>query len=90
MVCSQEGWLQLNQDPEAATPVDLVAFSNKGVTVALSMAVILQQGVKGQLITQAHGAGLSHRLVRCCWQRPHPLDSSRQLVGLRFAVHDQM
>jgi hypothetical protein len=83
----QDGWLQLDQDPDAAAPVGLVAFSSKGVTVALSSAAPLQQGAGGQLITQAHGAGLSHRLVHCCWHRPHPQDPDRQLAGLRFAVH---
>ena len=82
----QEGWLQLNQDPEGAAPVDLVAFSSRGVSVALSAAVSLQQGEVAELLTQAHGAGLSHRLVRCCWHRPHPQDPSRQLAGLRFSV----
>lgn len=85
----QDGWLQLDQDPEAAAPVDLVAFSNRGVTVVLSASVPLQQGAAGQLLTQAHGAGVSHRLVRCCWHRPHPQDLDRQLAGLRFAVHEQ-
>ena len=86
MGCPQEGWLQLDQDPEAAAPVDLVAFSSRGVTVALSAAVALQQGASAVLLTQAHGAGLSHRLVHCCWQRPHPQDPERQLAGLRFVV----
>jgi hypothetical protein len=89
MGCPQEGWLQLDRNPETAAPVDLVAFSSRGVTVALSTAVSLQQGTDGQLITQAHGAGLSQRLVRCCWQRPHPQDPERQLAGLRFAVQGQ-
>jgi hypothetical protein len=84
-----DGWLKLDQDPEAAAPVDLVAFSTRGVTVVLSAAVPLRQEAAGQLLTQAHGAGLSHRVVRCCWQRPHPWDPERQLAGLRFDVHDQ-
>lgn len=85
----QNGWLQLDQDPGAAAPVDLVAFSNRGVTVVLSAAVPLQQGVVGEFFTQAHGAGLGHRLVHCCWHRPHPQDPDRQLAGLRFVVHAQ-
>lgn len=31
MECPQDGWLQLGQDPDDAAPVDLVAFSNRGV-----------------------------------------------------------
>lgn len=89
MELPQDGWLQLDQNPDAAVPVELVAFSNRGVTVALSAAVRLQQEAAGELLTQAHGAGLSHRLVRFCWLRPHPQDPDLQLVGLRFAVHDQ-
>lgn len=85
----QEGWLQLDQDPEIAAPVDLVAFSHRGVTVVLSAAVSLRPEAAGQLLTQAHGAGLGHRFVRCCWHRPHPLDPQRQLAGLRFAAHGQ-
>lgn len=89
MGVQQDGWLQLDRDPEAAAPVELVAFSNKGVTVALSAAVPLQQEAVGELLTQAHGAGLSHRFVRCCWHRPHPQDPRRQLAGLRFFFHQQ-
>jgi len=85
----QEGWLQLDQHPDAAAAVELLAFSHRGVTVALSAAVPLQQGAAGELLTQAHGAGLRHRLVRCCWQRPHPQDPDRQLAGLRFVVEVQ-
>lgn len=85
----QDGWLELDQDPDAAAPLQLVAFSNRGVTVVLSAAVCLKPDASGQLLTQAHGAGLCHRRVRCCWHRPHPLDSQWQLAGLRFAADRQ-
>ncbi|MFM7639956.1 MAG: hypothetical protein ACKO45_00120 [Cyanobium sp.] len=88
MEVPQDGLLQLDQDPDAPVPVDLIAFSTNGVTVSLTAAVPLKPEVAGQLLTQAHGAGLSHRPVRCCWHRPHPQDSDRQLAGLRFAVHE--
>lgn len=84
----QEGWLQLDQDSADAAPVDLVAFSSRGVTVALAAAVTLRPGAAATLLTHAHGAGLSHRLVRCCWQRLDPQDPLRQLAGLRFAVDE--
>jgi hypothetical protein len=85
----QDGWLQLDQHPQAEVPVDLIAFSTRGVTVALKAAVPLQPEAPGQLLTQAHGAGLSHRSVRICWHRPHPQDPERQLAGLRFAADAQ-
>ena len=69
MECPEDGWLQLGQDPEDAAPVDLVAFSNRGVTVALSACILLRQGATGELLTHA---------------RPHPQDPERQLAGLRF------
>jgi hypothetical protein len=80
----QEGWLQLNQAANAAVPVDLMAFSSRGVSVILRADVCLQQGSRALLMTQAHGAGVSHRPVRLCWHRPHPLDHERQCAGLRF------
>lgn len=89
MAGPQDGWLQLGQDPHSAEPVELVGFSNRGVTVVLPAAMPLQQGLMGVLSTQAHGAGLSHRLVRCCWHRSHPQDHDRQLAGLRFVVNEQ-
>ncbi len=82
----QDGWLQLVQDPGAAVPLELVAFGDRGVTVVLSADVGLRPNAAGQLLTQAHGAGLRHRPVRCCWHRPHPLQSEWQLAGLRFAA----
>ena len=85
----QEGWLQLDLQPDAAMPVDLFAFSSMGVGVVLSAALTLQPGVRGVLVTQAHGAGLSHRAVRCCWHRPHQQDPTLQCAGLRFAGHDE-
>lgn len=85
----QDGWLLLDQDAGAAVPLELVAFSDKGVTVVLSAGIGLQPNAPGQLLTQAHGAGLGHRLVRCCWHRPHPLRSEWQLAGLRFAADEQ-
>lgn len=85
----QDGWLQLDQDSGAAVPLELVAFSDRGVTVILPADVGLQSNAPGQLLTQAHGAGLRHRSVRCCWHRPHPLKSEWQLAGLRFAADEQ-
>jgi hypothetical protein len=84
----QEGWLQLDVALSAAVPVNLSAFSSRGVGIILKADVALQQGAKGMLLTQAHGAGLSHRPVRCCWHRPHPQDPDRQCAGLRFEPHD--
>jgi hypothetical protein len=85
----QDGWLQLDQDPDAAMPLELIAFSSRGVSVVLSAVITLPQGARGQLITQAHGAGLSHRPVRCCWRRAHPRDPSLQCAGLRFEGRNQ-
>lgn len=85
----QEGWLQLDLDPAAETPVDLFAFSSRGVGVVLSAEFTLQPGARGVLVTQAHGAGLSHRAVRCCWHRLHQQDPTLQCAGLRFAGHDE-
>ena len=90
MAVPQDGWLQLDQDPGAAVPLVLAAFSDRGVTVVLSADVGLQPNAPGQLLTQAHGAGLRHRPVRCCWHRPHPLTSEWQLAGLRFAGDEQL
>lgn len=90
MAVPQDGWLQLDQDPGAAAPLVLAAFSDRGVTVVLSADVGLQPNAPGQLLTQAHGAGLRHRPVRCCWHRPHPLTSEWQLAGLRFAGDEQL
>lgn len=84
MDCPQEGWLQLDPAAHQAVPVDLFAFSSRGVGVILPADVPLRQGARAQLLTQAHGAGLQHRAVRCCWQRPHPQDPQRQCAGLRF------
>ena len=85
----QDGWLLLDQNPCAEVPLALVALSDRGVTVVLSADVGLQPNAPGQLLTQAHGAGLRHRPVRCCWHRPHPLKSEWQLAGLRFAADEQ-
>jgi hypothetical protein len=84
MAAPQDGWLQLGPDPDAAEPVDLIAFSGMCVSVVLSADLPLQQGVWARLMTQAHGAGLKHCPVRCCWHRSHPQDSSLQCTGLRF------
>ena len=85
----QEGWLQLEQTGSEAAPVDLFAFSCRGVGIILTADVPLHQGARGVLMTQAHGAGLSHRTVRCCWCRPHPQDPQRQCAGLRFESNEQ-
>lgn len=84
MAVAKDGWLQLGPDPDAAEPVDLIAFSSMCVSVALSADVPLQQGACARLMTHAHGAGLKHCPVRCCWHRSHPQDSSLQCTGLRF------
>jgi hypothetical protein len=84
----QEGWLQLDPADNAATPVDLFAFSSQGVGVVLMAEVPLQQGARVLLMTKAHGAGLRHRPVRLCWHRPHPQDPLRQVAGLRFESQD--
>jgi hypothetical protein len=89
MAYAQQAWLQLDSAADAAVPVDLFAFSTKGVGVVLRVDVGLQQGAHGVLLTPAHGAGLSHRPVRCCWQRTHPHDPGRQCAGLRFDSMDQ-
>lgn len=80
----QEGWLRLDPASSEAIPVELFAFSNQGVGVILMADVPLQQGAQALLMTQAHGAGLSHRPVSLCWHRPHPQDPQRQVAGLRF------
>jgi hypothetical protein len=85
----QEGWLQLDPVDKAAAPVDLIAFSSLCVAVILLAETPLQQGARALLLTQAHGAGIRHRPVRCCWHRPHPQDPQRQCAGLRFASNNQ-
>jgi hypothetical protein len=85
----QEGWLQLDLPSGEATPVELFAFSNQGVGLILMADVPLQQGARALLMTQAHGAGLSHRPVQLCWHRPHPQDPQRQLAGFRFEPIDR-
>jgi hypothetical protein len=85
----QEGWLQLDLTNRKATPVELFAFSNQGLGVILMADVPLQQGAIALLMTQAHGAGLSHRPVRLCWHRTHPQDPQRQVAGLRFERDDR-
>jgi hypothetical protein len=80
----QEGWLQLDAAVSAALPLDLFAFSSRGVGVILQADMPLPQGARGLLIMQAHGAGLNQRPVRCCWLRPHPQDPEWQCAGLRF------
>jgi hypothetical protein len=84
----QEGWLQLDQIDNAAVPVDLFAFSSRGVGIILKSDVGLQQGAYSLLMTPAHGAGISHRPVRCCWHRPDPQDPDRQYAGLCFEAND--
>jgi hypothetical protein len=85
----QEGWLQLELASNEAIPVELFAFSNQGVGVILMADVPLRQEACALLMTQAHGAGLSHRPVRLCWHRPHPQDPQRQVAGLRFEPTDR-
>jgi hypothetical protein len=89
MAAPQEGWLQLEDSGDAATAVDLFAFSSRGVGVILSADISLRQGERGLLLLQAHGAGVSNRPVRCCWSRAHPQDPALQCAGLRFDVHPQ-
>jgi hypothetical protein len=80
----QEGFLQLDDDPDQAIQVTLVDFSCGGLGVVLSASHALRPGLKGQLITQSHGSGCCHRSVRCTWQRPHPVDRHLQSAGFSF------
>ena len=89
MTYPQEGWWQLDQAFETTVPVNLFAFSSRGVGVLLRADLPLHPGAQGLLLTPAHGAGVSRRPVQLCWHRPHPQDPDRQCAGLRFAGSDQ-
>ena len=80
----QDGLLQLEGTGIEAIPVDLFAFSSRGVSVAMSCLHQIHQGDHGMLITQAHGAGCRYQRVICCWQRLHPQDALQQFAGLRL------
>ncbi len=80
----QEGFLQLDDDPDQAIQITLVDFSCGGLGVVLSASHALRPGQKGQLITQSHGSGCCQRSVRCTWQRPHPVDRHLQSAGFSF------
>ncbi len=54
----------------------------------LAADVPFRPGDRALLLTQAHGAGISHRPVRCCWQHLHPSDPRLQCLGLRFEGKD--
>lgn len=82
---AQEGLLRLEGAAEAV-PVQLFAFSSRGVGVVSRADCPIQLGAEATLITQAHGAGCSYRKVRCCWSRPHPQDEQQLCIGLRFEV----
>lgn len=81
---AQDGWLQLDHQQGSEVPVDLIAFSSRGVSVTMDATQSIRQGSGGILITQAHGAGCRYQRVVCCWHRLHPHDPQRQCVGLRF------
>jgi hypothetical protein len=89
MAAPQDGWLQLEETGDAPIAVDLFAFSRRGVGVILTAEAGLQQGECALLLLQAHGGGVSHRPVRCCWHRAHPNDPGLQCAGLTFNVHAQ-
>lgn len=84
MVAPQDGWLQLEEAGDASIAVDLFAFSSRGVGVILTAEAGLRQGRRALLLLQAHGGGISHRPVRCCWHRAHPSDPALQCAGLMF------
>jgi hypothetical protein len=79
-----EGFLQLDDDPGQTIQVTLVDFSGAGLAVVLTAEVALHPGQTGQLITQSHGSGCRHRLVRCTWRRPHQVDPQLQSAGFSF------
>ena len=81
----QEGLLRLD-DAVVAIPVQLFAFSTRGVGVVTRADVTIEHGAQAMLITHAHGAGCNYRSVQCCWHRPHPQDEHLQCIGLRFAI----
>lgn len=80
----QDGLLQFEGTGIEAIPVDLFAFSSRGVSVALSSQHQINQGDHAILITQAHGAGCSYQSVICCWHRLHPNDPRQQCAGLHL------
>lgn len=82
----QEGLLQLDGETGSDIPVDLFAFSSRGVSVVMGAEHLIRQGAQGVLITQAHGAGCSYHRVACCWHRRDPEHHHRQFVGLRFEL----
>lgn len=80
----QDGLLQLERTGIEVIPVDLFAFTSRGVSVSMSSQHLIDQGDQGTLITQAHGAGCRYQRVICCWHRLHPHDSHKQCAGLRL------
>jgi hypothetical protein len=84
MEYGQQAWLQLDSDDASAEPGEFFAFSSRGVALFLAADVPFRPGDRALLLTQAHGAGISHRPVRCCWQRLHPSDPRLRCLGLRF------
>ncbi len=77
-----EGWLQWDDRPLTAIPVEIANFSAGGVAVWVAPQLDLPPGSHGVLITQAHGRGCGYRPVKGCWQVK---GTSRSLVGLAFA-----
>ena len=82
----QDGLLQIDGETGTDIPVNLIAFSGRGVSVVMGAEHPIRQGVQGVLITQAHGAGCSYHRVACCWHRRDPQHHHRQFVGLRFEL----
>lgn len=81
---AMEGWLRLDGDPGELIPVILVDFSTDGVGVVLFAHHDLHPGQRGELITQAHGAGCNYQPVSCSWQQTDPRRWQLQRAGLRF------
>lgn len=83
-----EGWLELIGAQEGPIPVILTDFSAAGIGVLLRSRHRITPGERGDLISQAHGAGCSQRLVRCCWQRLDPRHPQLQRLGLSLDRRD--
>lgn len=85
-----DGWLRLEGDPRSPFPVILVVCVADGVGVVAGMEHALRPGERGELTTQAHGAGCQHRRVQCRRREAFFLAMTLQYAALSFHVSQQV
>lgn len=79
-----DGWLQAEGETRPPFPVILVQFKADGVGVVLGMEHPVWPGRLGDLTTQAHGAGCSHRPVLCQGREIYFRDRTLHYAALRI------